>query len=137
MLERPQFATPTDCPTPAGPYSHVAVAGQFAFTAGQVGIDPATAQLAGDDIRAQTRQAIVNLSAALSGVGLTLDTVASVKVYLAHDDLFDAMNDVYQELFAQPFPVRATVVAGLRPGILVELDAVAFSGTGSTDPGRS
>lgn len=128
MSNRSQFATPEESPTPAGPYSHVAVAGPFAFTAGQVGVDPETGQPAGMSIIVQTRQAITNLITALRGVSLTLESVVSVKVYLADDDHFDDMNAVYRESFSEPFPVRATVVTGLRPGILVEIEAIAFTG---------
>ena len=38
---------------------------------------------------------------------------------------FDAYNTVYREFFSEPFPARTTVQAGLPPGLLVEIEAVA------------
>ena len=54
-------------PTPGGSYSQGIQAGGFVFTAGQVGIDPATGKLAGDTIEEQTTQVLDNLTAVLGG----------------------------------------------------------------------
>ena len=52
-------------PKPGGSYSQGIRAGNLLFTAGQVGIDPATGELAGDSIEAQTAQVLENLKAVL------------------------------------------------------------------------
>jgi 2-iminobutanoate/2-iminopropanoate deaminase len=53
-------------PAPVGPYSQGVVAsGPFLFTAGQLGLDPKTGRLVGEDVASQTRQALLNLKAVL------------------------------------------------------------------------
>ena len=115
----------SDAPAPAGPYSQGIVSGGVIATAGQVGIDPATGQLAGPDIATQTRQAIANVAAVLQAAGSSLADVIRVTVYLADLDDFAAMNDVYRELMPAPQPARTTVAVGLPNGIRVEMDALA------------
>ena len=39
---------------------------------------------------------------------------------------FDRMNALYREFFAQPYPARTTVTAGLRPGVRFEITAQAY-----------
>lgn len=119
-----------DVPPPKGPYSPAARAGDFIFVSGQVPRDPKTGELAGDDVATQTRQTLSNLQRVLEQAGASLANVVSVTVYLARADDWGAMNEVYVNVFHQPFPSRTTVGAELR-GILVEISAVAFA------PGRS
>lgn len=51
---------------PAAPYSPVVVSGDLVVAAGQVAFD-AEGRIVGDDIAAQTRQALDNLTRALEG----------------------------------------------------------------------
>src|SRR3990170_565346 len=124
MTELSQTAT---SPAPAGPYQHAVSAGDIVATAGQVGVDPATRQLAGPDVRSQTRQAIANLQEALRSAGADLSTVFRVSVILVNADDIKAMNEVYAELMPTPHPARTTFYAGLNPGRLVEIDALALA----------
>src|SRR5262245_15428901 len=55
-LMRRAIQTPK-APTPIGPYSQGVVRAPFLFTAGQVGIDPASRKLVAGGIEAETRQA--------------------------------------------------------------------------------
>lgn len=52
-----------------------------------------------------------------------------VNAFLADLRDFDAYNAVYREYFGEPYPVRTTVQAGLAPGLLVEIEAVARRAT--------
>ena len=80
----------------------------------------------------QTRLAIQNLASLLGEAGLGLHSVGRVTVYLTRQEDFDAMNGVYRELFAEPFPARSTVIVGLtHPSYLVEVDAIAWRGEGT------
>ncbi len=115
-------------PVPVGPYSQGVVAsGPFLFAAGQVGLDPKTGKLAGEDIASQTRQALLNLKAVLEAGGTSLANVVKTTVFLADMKDFAAMNEVYREFFAtDPAPARSCVqVAGLPLNALVEIEAVA------------
>jgi len=115
---------PPDVVTPKAPYSPVVVSGDHVFTAGQVAFD-ATGAVVAEDMDAQTRQALRNVQSCLAAAGCTLEDVVKVKAYLADLGDFDAYNSVYREFFSEPFPARTTVQAGLPPGLLVEIEAVA------------
>ncbi|HAL61337.1 MAG TPA: reactive intermediate/imine deaminase [Chloroflexi bacterium] len=117
----------TDAAPPAiGPYSQAVIAGDFIFTAGQLGIDPQSGELAAG-IEAQTRQALTNLSAVLEAAGSSLDRVVKATVFLAHMEDFMAMNTVYAEFFPLQPPARSTVVVGQFPrGALVEIEVIAL-----------
>ena len=110
-------------PRPAGPYSHLAVAGGLVFTAGSGPQDPATDAVP-DGIQAQTEAVIRNIERALTQVGLDLSHVVKVTAHLADLDDFGAYNAVYERMFPAPYPVRTTVGSHLL-GILVEIGVVA------------
>jgi enamine deaminase RidA (YjgF/YER057c/UK114 family) len=86
--------------------------------------NPATNKVEAVGIEDQTRQVLKNLQAILAEKGATLDQVVKVTTHLqdvARD--FAAYNEVYQEFFTAPFPVRTTVGSDLAK-ILVEIDFV-------------
>jgi 2-iminobutanoate/2-iminopropanoate deaminase len=115
---------PPDVATPKAPYSPVVVSGDHVFTAGQVAFD-ANGDLVGSDIESQTRRALENVRASLAAAGCGLDDVVKVNAYLVDLADFDGYHAVYREFFAAPYPARTTVQAGLPPGLLVEIEAVA------------
>ena len=115
---------PSDVATPKAPYSPVVVSGDHVFTAGQAAFDVSGA-LVGSDMASQVRKALENLRASLAAAGCGLDEVVKVNAYLADLADFEAYNAVYREFFAAPYPARTTVQAGLPPGMLVEIEAVA------------
>ena len=115
---------PEGVAVPKAPYSPVVVSGDYVYTAGQVAFDEA-GSLVGDDMETQARRALENLRACLVAAGCALDEVVKVNAYLADLADFDAYNAVYREFFAEPYPARTTVQAGLPPGLLVEIEAVA------------
>ena len=116
---------PAGVPLPKGPYSPAVRAGDFVYASGQVPRDPATGELAGDDVATQTRQVLSNLQRVLEQAGASLADVVSVTIYLARADDWGTMNGVYTEFFRTPYPSRTTVGAELRD-ILVEISAVAY-----------
>jgi 2-iminobutanoate/2-iminopropanoate deaminase len=125
-LPRISFDPPA-APPAAGPYSHVVRIGNIVSTAGQCGFR-ADGSLV-DGLTGQVRQALANLKTALTTAGCTEDDVIGVNVFLAADDDFAAMNDVYREHFSEPYPARTTVTATLRPGVLFEVNALAVAAT--------
>jgi reactive intermediate/imine deaminase len=123
MIGRVQKLTSDNLPRPAGPYSHVAVAGGLVFTAGFGPQDPVTDAVP-EGIEAQTEAVIRNVERALAQVGCDLSHVVKVTAHLASLADFAAYNAVYERLFPAPYPVRTTVGSGLHD-ILVEIDVVA------------
>ncbi|MCU0636492.1 MAG: RidA family protein [Gemmatimonadaceae bacterium] len=114
-------------PLPAGAYSPGVRAGPLLFISGQVPKDPATGQLVGDDVAAQTRQVFANLERVLAAAGGSLANLAAMTVHLADVDEWGAFDAVYRELMRPPFPTRTVVGSQLR-GIRVEISAIAWMG---------
>ena len=118
-----------DAPKAIGPYAQGIVAGGFLFTAGQVGLDPATMKVVEGDVAAQTRRAFDNLEAVLAGAGATLSDVVRAGVYLVDMGDFAKMNEVFAARFGAHRPARSTVaVAALPAGARVEIDLVVRVG---------
>ena len=122
-----QIVATEEAPAAVGPYSQAVCAGGFVFTAGQIGLNPATGKLVGDDIVSQTRRALENLEAILEAAGSCLCHAVKTTVYLADITDFGAMNAVYAEFFPEEEPpARATLqVAALPLGARVEIEVVA------------
>ena len=101
-------------------------AGNTVYVSGQLPIDPATGAFAGEDIRAQTRQSLTNIRSILEAVGADMSKVVKTTVLLKNIADFAAMNEVYAEFFAAPYPARAAFqVAALPKDALVEIECVA------------
>jgi 2-iminobutanoate/2-iminopropanoate deaminase len=116
----------TGAPAAAGPYSQAIRAGELVFTAGQLGTDPATGELAGPDVQSQAERALGNLAAILDAAGSGLDRLVKVTVFLADIGDWPAVNEVYGRIVPQPYPARsAFAVKDLPKGARVEIEAVA------------
>ncbi len=93
---------------------------------GQNGIG-ADGQLVGDDIAAQTKQAMRNLLAVLQESGAGQADVAKLTIYLVEGvDVNEAFAASRSEWGDQPTAVSGVFVRALAvPGALVEVDAIA------------
>jgi len=121
-------------PKAIGPYSQAICIEGLVFTAGQVGMDPASMELVEGGVEAQTRQALTNLSNVLTSAESGLNFVIKTTVFLKDMNDFAAMNAVYAEFFPEKPPARSTVqVAGLPKGALVEIECVALLNTARGD----
>lgn len=126
-MSRMVIAT-TEAPAAVGPYSQAIQANGFVFTAGQLGLDPATGKLVEGDVTDQARQALKNLQAILEAAGSSLERVVKVTVFLKDIHDFKRVNEVYAEFFKADPPARSAVqVAALPLGGLVEIEAVAVA----------
>ncbi|MCC7445893.1 MAG: reactive intermediate/imine deaminase [Anaerolineae bacterium] len=113
-------------PKPIGPYSQAIASNGFVYTAGQLGLDPATGQLVEGGVAAQTEQALRNLSAVLTAAGTSIENVIKTTVYLHAISDFPHMNKVYGEFFKTNPPARTTVGdLDLPMGAQVEIEVVA------------
>lgn len=114
-------------PKAIGPYSQAILTTNLIFTAGQVGLDPATMELVEGGIEAQTRQVLTNLRHVLERADSGLNFVVKTTVFLQDMNDFARMNAVYAEFFPENPPARSTVqVAGLPKGALVEIECIAL-----------
>lgn len=115
-------------PAPVGPYSPGMILDRLVIVSGQGATDPATGQLVGADVAAQTEQVFKNMQTILEAAGTDLSHVLRCGVFLVDMRDFKAMNEVYARVFGDHRPARTTVqVAGLPDqGLRVEIDAIAY-----------
>ena len=113
-----------NAPAALGPYSAGIATGKLAFLSGQLGLDPATGELA-EGVVAQAEQALKNIEALLTAAGATFGNVVKTTVFLADIADFNAVNEVYGARFTEPYPARSAVqVAALPKGALVEIECI-------------
>ena len=114
-------------PAAIGPYSQAIDSGAgLVFVSGQLPIDPATGTFPEGGVQAQTRQSLTNARAILEAAGLSLQNVVKTTVFLADMADFAAMNEIYAQFFAAPYPARSAVAVKTLPkGALVEIECIA------------
>lgn len=97
------------------------------YVGGQNGVD-ASGQVVGPTMAEQARQAFRNLAAILASEGARLADIVHWRIAVLDGHPFDEGYAAFQEVWdpADPPPaITVHVVAGLNPGCLVEIDAVA------------
>ncbi len=115
----------TAAPGAIGPYSQAIDAGAFVYASGQLPINPETGEMP-EGITAQTAQSLANVKAILAEAGLSLANVVKTTVFLADMGDFAAMNSIYAENFAAPYPARSAVAVKTLPkNALVEIEVIA------------
>lgn len=111
--------------TPTGPWSLLCDEGHTVYLAGLRGIDPATDTIV-PDLLDRVRQIFRNLVLACDSVGLTLDNVSRLTIYVtdmaAHRPM---VNQVQLEFWGNgPYPPRSIIgVQALNQGDWVEVEA--------------
>ena len=114
-----------NAPAALGPYSQAIDTGSTVYCSGQLGLDPATGNLA-DGVQAQTHQALKNLQAVLNEAGLSLDNVVKTTVFVQDLADFGTVNEIYGTYFHGGFPARSCVqIAALPKNALVEIECIA------------
>jgi 2-iminobutanoate/2-iminopropanoate deaminase len=130
------ISTP-DAPGAIGPYSQAIRAGDFIFCSGQIPLDPKSGEIVSEEIGAQTRRVLDNISAVLKAEGLSLSNVVKTTIFLTDLGNFQTVNEIYGSYFSDQPPARSTVqVAALPKGAGVEIEVVAaanLSGKKSVD----
>lgn len=115
-------------PAAIGPYSQAVQAGNTIYLSGQIGLDPASMQLA-DGVEAQIVRVFENLKAVAVAAGATLNDAVKFNIYLTDLANFAKVNEIMVKYVGEPFPARAAVgVRELPRGALVEADAVLVLG---------
>jgi len=123
-MSRQVIHTP-NAPAAIGPYSQAVRVDRMAFLSGQIGLDPASAQMVEGGVQAQARQAFANLRAVAEAAGGALEDCVKLTLFLTDLQDFAAVNAVMQEFFATPYPARSTIgVAALPRGACFEVEAI-------------
>ncbi|GHV05672.1 hypothetical protein FACS1894217_02960 [Clostridia bacterium] len=122
----PQSVTAEDAPEAIGPYSHAVKTQGLVFTSGQIPIDPATGEVDGADITAQSVRVMQNLDAVLKASGADFAAVVKTTCFLADMADFAGFNAVYAKYFPNK-PARSCVAVKTLPkNVLVEVEAIAI-----------
>lgn len=93
----------------SGPYSHAIDGGDYYFFSGQTAKNAVAVTEDDRAIAAQTEKCFENLQFVMDEVGVTMDDVVKVNVYLTGMKHFAEMNAVYEKKFSKPFPARTCV----------------------------
>jgi 2-iminobutanoate/2-iminopropanoate deaminase len=105
-------------------------AGDLVFIAGQVAQDSDGNIVGRGDFAAQAEQVFENLKRALGSVGLDLSRLVKVSIYITDGRYRDPLREINRRYIPSDKPVSTLlVVAALaRPELLIEIDAIAYSG---------
>lgn len=128
-MAEPLFHMIQGGPRPVAPFSHAVESNGWVILTGQMPTDPdAPDAPLPEGVAAQTDRVMRNLEIVLQGLGLGLEHVLQMRVFLTEFDRdYAAMNEAYMAWFpADRRPARTCVgVTGLAVGALVEIDCIA------------
>ena len=129
MCPKVETSTPSNTPQPIGPYNHIAKVGQFITIGGTAGVDPATGQLAGPEVYAQTKQILKSFQVMLESVDSGLGHVVHINVFLKDMRDFERMNQAYIEQMGAHRPARTVIGVNElpKPGVLLTMNLTAVT----------
>ena len=117
-----------DAPAAVGPYSQAVRSGPMLFCAGQIPLDPQSCQIVSDDISAQTKRVLENISAVLRAENMSFGHIVKATIFLTDLGDFQTVNEIYGGYFRENPPARSTVqVSALPKGAQVEIEVVAVA----------
>ena len=121
-----EIVNPLNKPTPV--LSPAVKIDNLVYTAGQVGVNPETGELAGPGMQEQTKQVMENIKLLLEAAGSSMDKIVKCLVFITDMKDFKEMNEVYTNYFDKEPPARSCVeVAALaREELIVEIEAIAI-----------
>ncbi len=127
-----------DAPGAVGPYSQAIRCGAMLFCAGQIPLNPQSGQIESEDISAQTKQVLENVSAVLRAANLNFGHVVKTTIFLTSMGDFQTVNEIYATYFKENPPARSTVeVSALPKGAKVEIEVIAMGETSGPVDGKS
>lgn len=124
-----ETSTPPNTPTPIGPYNHISKVGSFITIGGTAGVNPATGQLAGNDVFSQTAQILDSFKVMLESVDSDLSHVIHINIFLKHMSDFEEMNRAYISKMGDHRPARTVIGVNElpKPGVLLTMNLTAVT----------
>ena len=114
-------------PQAIGPYSQATQCGNFIFLSGQIGFDPTTMELVGQNCEAQAQQVFKNMKEVLIAANADFSKVVKLTIYLKDLQDFPVINEIMKTYLQEPYPARTTIqVAALPKNALIEIDAIVM-----------
>jgi reactive intermediate/imine deaminase len=102
-------------------------AGDMLYIAGQIGIEPATRELA-DGFEAQLHRVFYSLKDIANASGFNIEHAVKLTLYLTDLAYFARVNEILAQHILPPFPAWTMVgVPALPRGALVEIDAILYA----------
>ena len=121
-LNPPALSKPTG-------YTHIVEVqrGRTVYIAGQVAFDASGALVGKGDFKAQARQVMENLKAALAAANATFDNVVKVNTYVTDMSQIQALREIRAGYFGTnpPASTLVQVVALAMPDLMIEIEAIA------------
>ncbi|GAA5192676.1 RidA family protein [Ferrimonas gelatinilytica] len=112
-------------PAAIGTYSQAVKVGDTVYLSGQIPLDPATMEKAGEDFDSQVVQVFENLKAVCEAAGGSLQDIVKLNIFMLDLSNFAKVNEVMGQYIQAPYPARAAIgVKELPKGVLVEMDGV-------------
>jgi enamine deaminase RidA (YjgF/YER057c/UK114 family) len=127
----PEIIQPPGWPVPQGYANAVAASGRQIFLAGQVGWDPVTGVLAGNDLAAQAAQALANIAAVLQAAGAEPRHLTRLTWYITDRAEYlaarPAIGAAYRAVLGRHYPAMSLLVVHslLEERAKVEIEATA------------
>lgn len=111
---------------PSGHYSQAIVHNDLVYISGQLAIDSETGEKRLGTIEEETAVVLHNFDLILKEAGSDRNHVLKTTLYISDIDLWDRVDRVYGEYFANHKPARAVVpTRELHFGFKIEMEAIA------------
>jgi len=111
----------------SGHYSQAVVHNDMVYLSGQLAFNPETGAKEVDCVADEAARVLSNIASILEEAGSSKNKVLKVTVYLSDIQLWDDVDRVYSEFFADHRPARVMVPChDLHFGFHVEIDAIAY-----------
>jgi enamine deaminase RidA (YjgF/YER057c/UK114 family) len=113
-------------------YSRAVRIGQWVSVSGTTAAAEGGGAVGGDDVAAQTREALRRIAVALDQVGARLDDVVRTRMFVTDIARWDEAGRAHGEVFGSIRPATSMVEVSrlIDPALLVEIEADAVVGTG-------
>ena len=112
-------------PAAIGPYSQAIIVGDMVYSSGQIPVDPATGEVAGDTIEVQAEQVMKNLGEVLKEAGSSYENAVKTTCFLADMGDFAAFNEIYAKYFVNKPARSCLAVKTLPKNVLCEVEVIA------------
>src|SRR3954452_8166227 len=93
-----------EAPAAIGPYSQAVSVGSTIYCAGQIPLDPKSAQIVEGGIKEQTERVMQNIEAVLKAESLTFAHVVKTTIFLIDFADFQTVNEIYGARFQSEPP---------------------------------